>query len=175
MVKVGLRAANFPVQEEFDVLISHIYENFPGHTLPEIRLAFEMAMADKLRLKDGANCFENFSCIYFSTIMNAYRKWSREVPPPKEELQQPRFYTDEELDNIKREDAERQYQLFLRGYELRGIEINKTILEKDKLLTFFPEEYKDGFRIDGCYESVIDFFKRKAEAGFRNIYKKEKE
>lgn len=173
MVKVGLRAANLPAQEEFDVLIAHIYENFSGHSLPEIRLAFEMAMADKLGLKDGANCFENFSCIYFSSIMNAYRKWAKGIPPQKEEFQKPKIYSDEEMDDLKREDAERQYQLYLRGYELRGIDINKSILEKDKLLTFFPEEYKDGFRINACYESVIDFFKRKAEAGFRNIYRKE--
>lgn len=160
MIKIGLRANNWPSEEEKVVLIDHIYENFGGHTPEEIRLAFEMAIAGKLELKpDDVKCYENFSCAYFSTIMNAYRLWASQayktlptdVPPPQ------KIFSQEELDNSAREDVERQYQMFIRGLELRGVAINKPILEQDGLL-------KEG-------EDVISFFKRRAENGFQNIYK----
>lgn len=76
MVKIGLRSLNWPADEEKIILIQHIRENFGGHHLAEINLAFDMAIAGSLDAE--ANCYENFSCLYFSGIMNAYRKWSRE-------------------------------------------------------------------------------------------------
>lgn len=69
-----------------------------------------------------------------------------------------KIFTQEELDDSAREDAERQYQCFLKGYELKGLSINKAILEKDSLL-------KEG-------ESVIDFFKRRVSKLATNIYRK---
>ncbi len=160
MVKVGLRSQNVPTQEEFNVLVSHIYENFGGHTLPEIRLAFDMAIAGKLKLKDGANCFENFSCVYFSGVMNSYRFWAEQVPvdPPPPPPQ--KIYTEEEIWEIRREDVERQYQLFLGGHKLKSVEFNVPVLEKDGLL-------KEG-------QNVMDFFRETALAGFGNIYVKSK-
>lgn len=159
MMKIGLRGHNFPTEEEKILLIEHIITNFGGHSVQEIRLAFEMAMAGKLDIED-IKCYENFSCVYFSMIMVGYRKWSEDAyksiemsEPPKQ-----RIFTQEELDDFAREDAEGQYQWFLKGEELRGVSINKAILEKDGLL-------KDG-------EGVIDFFKRKALAGCSNIYVK---
>lgn len=74
MLKVGLRGNNLPAEIEKAVLIGHIYENYSGHTLDEIKLAFDMAIAGKLDI--DANCYENFSCLYFSNVMNAYRKWA---------------------------------------------------------------------------------------------------
>jgi hypothetical protein len=79
MVKVGLRAANFPADIEKSILIDHIITHYGNHTVDEIRLAFDMAIAGKLDLKDEqVVCYENFSCLYFSTIMNAYREWAKE-------------------------------------------------------------------------------------------------
>ena len=79
MLLVGMRAANLPNEEERFVLINFIVKNYGLHTAEEIRLAFDMAISGKLELgKDGAKAFENFSCEYFSRIMNAYRKWSIE-------------------------------------------------------------------------------------------------
>jgi hypothetical protein len=79
MLLIGIRAANLPSEEETFVLINFINKNYGLHTAAEIRLAFEMAISGKLDLgKDGAKSFENFSCEYFSRIMNAYRKWSIE-------------------------------------------------------------------------------------------------
>lgn len=77
MVKIGLRAQNFPSKEETAILINHILKRYAGHTVTEIDLAFDLAMDEKLNLKE-VSCFENFSCLYFSSVMNAYRAWARE-------------------------------------------------------------------------------------------------
>jgi hypothetical protein len=157
MVKVGLRAQNWPNTLEKEVLIQHIIENFGGNTVQEIRLAFDMAICAKLEIED-VGCYENFSCSYFSKIMLAYRTWAAEavrqlptVDPPIQKI-----FTQDELDDGAREDAEGQYQRFLKGIPLRGVEFNKSILEKDKLL-------KEG-------ESVYDFFRRNAMEFKQNIY-----
>lgn len=79
MVKLGIRAHNWPAEQEKDLLIKHIVDNFGGHTHEEIKLAFDLAMAGKLNPPDDpkfAECFENFSCAYFSKIMSAYRVWA---------------------------------------------------------------------------------------------------
>lgn len=77
----------------------------------------------------------------------------------KNEKPAQRVFTQEELDNSAREDAERQYQHFLSGGELIGVGMNKEILLKDGLI--------------GEDEGVIDFFKRMAEKLKANIYIRE--
>lgn len=76
MVKIGLRAANWPNDIEKNVLIDHIRTNYGRHSISEIKLAFNMAIMGKLDVE--VNCYENFSCLYFSTIMNAYRQWAKD-------------------------------------------------------------------------------------------------
>lgn len=76
MVKIGLRANNFPDKLETEILINHITENFGGHRIDEIKLAFDMAIMGKLKCE--ACCYENFSCIYFTQVMNAYQDWAKE-------------------------------------------------------------------------------------------------
>lgn len=79
MALVGVRSQNLPDGEEKAVLLNHIIQNYGGHTPDEIRLAFEMAVSGKLGLPlDEVKCYENFSCLYFSTIMNAYREWAKQ-------------------------------------------------------------------------------------------------
>lgn len=159
MVKIGLRAQNWPNDLEKVILHQHIVENFSGNNLEEIKLAFEMAIAGKLDLED-VKCYENFSCMYFSMIMNAYRKWSaqayEQVKIKIEEPPKQRIFTKEELEDGEREDVERQYSLFLKGYPLKGLEFNRSILEKDGLI-------KDK-------ENIIDFFGRRLNSGIQNIY-----
>jgi hypothetical protein len=77
MVKVGLRANNWPKDEEKVVLLSHIVANYGGHTPKEILLAFEMGIQGKLEVE--MNHYENFSCLYFSNVMNAYREWAKQT------------------------------------------------------------------------------------------------
>lgn len=89
-VLVGLRGQNVPVNEEKAVLLEYIVENYGGHTPEEIKLAFKMAIQGKLNLKpEEVKCYENFSPLYFTTIMDAYREWAREqikrLPAPVED------------------------------------------------------------------------------------------
>ncbi len=87
MIKVGIRANNLPNDVEKEVLIEHIITNYGNHTPMEIKLAFDMAVSGKLDDLDNkgnvidleTNCYENFSCLYFSKIMNSYRRWARQT------------------------------------------------------------------------------------------------
>lgn len=162
MIKVGLRSQNWPEEQEKAVLIEHIVSNYGGHTVAEIKLAFELGIAGKLQFGENESivAFENFSCLYFSSVMNAYRRWSaqvyRQIEPNLIEKPPQKIFTQAEIEDGAREDAERQYQLFLKGHELRGLQMNKEILEKDGLL-------KEG-------EGVIDFFTRSVQNLKPNIY-----
>lgn len=161
MLLVGIRANNLPSVEEKAILIRHISKHYSGHTVSELRLAFEKAIAGELDVSaEDVKAYENFTPVYFSQIINSYRRWSVqeynqnikaiETPPPQ------RIFTQEELDDGAREDVERQYQMFLRRMELKSVEFNRSILQKDDLL-------KEN-------ETTMDFFRRKAEAGILNIY-----
>lgn len=111
MIKIGLRSQNWPSDEEKVVLIEHIVSKFGGHTCEEIKLAFDMLIAGKLEEVDSkgniqtlsANCYENFSCLYFSEVMNCYRRWAQEAikHAPKEqpkEIENKKSITDEEME-----------------------------------------------------------------------------
>lgn len=80
MVLVGLRAQNFPQDQEKAVLLKFIVDHYGGHTPSEIKLAFTMAINGRLGLETKeVVCYENFSVLYFSSIMNAYRSWAKEA------------------------------------------------------------------------------------------------
>ena len=165
MMKVGLRATNLPNDLEKLVLYEHIVTNYGGNRLNEIVLAFDFAIKGELADGDGvvidANCYENFSCLYLSRIMNAYRFWSRQeikfVSSTTKEEQ--KIFTEAELDDYAREDVEWQYQMFLKNLELNYPESCQPILKKDGML-------KEG-------ELVIDFFKRRAANLAEHIYVRE--
>lgn len=74
MAVVGIRAQNLPTQEEKALLLSFIRRHFAGNTTAEMKLAFDMAAAGKLSI--DARAFENFTCIYVASIMEAYRHWA---------------------------------------------------------------------------------------------------
>lgn len=105
MMKIGLRANNWPLEEEKLLLIQHIVENYGNRTAGEIKLAFDMAMTGKLAV--DVNHFENFSCLYFSSIMNAYRIWAEVVYKKGE-----KFIVIENKPDI--EQIEKEYQDFLK-------------------------------------------------------------
>lgn len=163
MLLVGIRPHNLPPPEETAILFAHIMKYYSGHTVAEIRLAFEMAVSGQLDIDEkDVKAYENFSTIYFSQIINSYRRWAAQEfkqnikaiePPPTQ-----RIFTEQELEDGAREDVERQYQMFLKRIELKSTEFNRSILQKDGLL------------LEG--ELTIDFFRRKALAGFLHIYEK---
>jgi hypothetical protein len=162
---LGIRENNWPNDIEKLVLFEHIVENYGGNRLDEIRLAFDMAITNGLPDENGVivdtNCYENFSCAYFSKIINAYRRWSAQEYrlAVKEDAPEQKIFTQEELDNSAREDVERQYRLFLGGNEIKNTLINEPILRQDGLLI--------------ASETVLEFFTRRAAAGCLNIYIKE--
>ena len=111
IAKVGLRADNFPEGVEKSLLLDHIFTLYGNHTPAEIRLAFDMAIAGKLDLKpDEVKCYENFSCAYFSTIMNAYRSWAHQVWEQEQKAKKP----PEIEDKPDLEQIEKEYQEFLK-------------------------------------------------------------
>lgn len=80
MIKVGLRANNFPDDIEKAVLLGHLRQHYGLHHLEELRIAFDMAVVGSLDIEtDKVICYENFSCTYVSLIMKAYRAWSSEA------------------------------------------------------------------------------------------------
>jgi hypothetical protein len=88
---IGLRGENYPKGLDKDFLHTYILENYGGHTGAEIRLAFTMAIQGKLDLEEkDITCYENFSTLYFSRIMSAYRGWAAEavkhLPKKAEEM-----------------------------------------------------------------------------------------
>ena len=77
-MKLGLRGHNLPDPIETLLLHDHVRQNYGKRTTDEVRLAFDMAITGKLELKsEEVACYENFSCTYFSRIMNAYQAWAR--------------------------------------------------------------------------------------------------
>lgn len=74
MLIVGIRANNMPANEEKQLLVDFVRRTYSGLSVLEIKLAFDMAIADRLELQDW-KCYENFSCAYVSTILKAYCKW----------------------------------------------------------------------------------------------------
>lgn len=104
MNKLGLREANIPEKDELSLLIHHLLTQYGSHTCEEIRLAFDMAIGGQLDLLPGesVNCYENFSCLYFSSIMNAYRRWAaqahRQLAPEQIQETEPADTSDEAME-----------------------------------------------------------------------------
>ena len=128
-----------PQSVEIGVLIEHIIQNYGNHSAAEIKLAFDMAIAGKLDC--DPNCFENFSCLYFSNIMNAYRIFAKEqkkyikepvieLPPPAPEQQ------DEEmaawLQDVKEKFTAGQYDFNILPVILYEYALNKGLINGDK-------------------------------------------
>lgn len=162
MLKLGIREKNFPNQLESLVLYEYLVEHYGGHRLNELTLAFDMALMGSLCDENGevvdANCYESFSCLYLSKILNAYRIWSKSEyrALPSDSPVEQRIFTQEELDDYAREEAEWTYQMYLKGFEIAYPEGIRLILEKDNLIK------KD--------ELVMDFFKRRATSQSLNLY-----
>jgi hypothetical protein len=97
MMITGIRAANMPIQEDFDFIKDWTRRNFPHLTTDEIKIAFDMAASGRLTLEknETAQAYENFSCEYLGRILKAYRGWAEKerqyipinekpaLPPPQ--------------------------------------------------------------------------------------------
>lgn len=127
MLLVGLRESNLPSELELRIIINHAQNQYGNHTASEVGLAFDLAVAGKLDIKD-VNCYENFSCLYFSSIMNAYKQWTykqqkkivSDIKPKEIEPEDKTPMTDEE----KVEFARKMYQMTKNyGYITRDVVI----------------------------------------------------
>lgn len=178
MLKIGLRAQNMPSAEEKAVLIAHIYLNYPGHTPKEILLAFDMAISGKLDVE--VNCYENFSCLYFSSIMTAYRIWAKEqvkeIKEPPMILHNILTTQEEKLQDIAEWEAKPKEKIighlippYLYDYLVEFGKINPTTEEKWELferatqvrLTDLMAEAETGRR--ECVQRYQEFKKMKEE------------
>jgi len=101
---VGLRSV--PVGPEKEFLHQYILKNYAGHTPAEIQLAFDMAVQGQLDLDPrDVRCYENFSVIYFATIMRAYRAWASDQARRLERVAEPQKPTPEQILTINIEYA----------------------------------------------------------------------
>lgn len=156
MMKIGLRDQNWPSEEEKILMIDHITANFGGHAIDEIRLAFDMAIAGKLNVE--VNCYENFSCLYFSSIMNAYRSWAVAAHKMIKNKDVQKLYTDEEITNIRRGEIETAFQAMKQGKMPIVFPYWYEVLKSDEML-------QEG-------ENLDEFFVRKLNGNAENIYTK---
>lgn len=77
---IGLRPQSYPNDMETLILYEYLQETYGEHTTDEVFLAFKMAIQGKLSLGlDDVKCYENFSCMYLSSIMMAYRNWASQT------------------------------------------------------------------------------------------------
>lgn len=161
MVLVGLRASNLPGKEEKAILINHIQKYYSGHSIAEIKLAFDMAVNGELNIQHSeVVCYENFSILYFCNIMNVYREWAVQqwnFLKSKEEEQFQTILTDEQLEDIIRKDIEDKYQQMRNGRVPYGLpDYLKEILVKDGLM---KQE-----------DDLASFFVQRLGKGIENIY-----
>lgn len=146
MVKVGLRAQNFPTEEEKAILLAHVVQEFGSHTLDEIKLAFDLLIGEQLDLDEKERiCYENFSCSYFSTVMNSYRRWANNVYEQHSPKYNPVQIVNKEdtsdlamqdwLDSIKKQQTQFEFlPVMLYDWLDKKGKISKTNVEKNSYL-----------------------------------------
>lgn len=120
LVGVGVDRMPDPLQENF--LINHLKENYGGFTLDEIRLGFSMAAAGKLNV--DTEHYGQFSAVYLSRIINAYKSWAAEVRRQHEQGKPIQTKVDITVDQW-REQIQMQYELFpdKTNYKLWPVEL----------------------------------------------------
>jgi len=74
---IGLRPEQWPDDLQKMVLLNFIRQNYSGHSLEEIKIAFDFGSAGKLDIE--MTHYQNFNCIYLSDVMQAYRKYATEI------------------------------------------------------------------------------------------------
>lgn len=77
----GINGEAIPKEAANSVLIDFIVSNYPTFRIPEVRLAFQMAISGKLYDADGKQIehYQNFSPAYFGKVMTAFRKKSQDL------------------------------------------------------------------------------------------------
>ena len=79
---IGLKSENLPNAEQKLILIDFIKRKFPTITTDEIIVAFQFMVSGELELVEH---YQNFNAIYFSQVINNYKKRRIEVLPNREQ------------------------------------------------------------------------------------------
>ncbi len=150
---IGLKGQNVPVSPEKEFIHEYIRLHYGGHTTASVRLAFDMAVQGKLRIRpEDVKCYENFSVAYFASIMNAFQAWASEAAAqlPQEIVEAPKLL-DAPVDWRKPiDEAFAHYLLF--GAERSNL---------------WPAEFYDQLVQDGALRS--DLFKRFVKAARKEL------
>jgi hypothetical protein len=89
--KMGLKPENWPSPNsqfnEWQLLIDHIKTNYRTIRVEEIKIAFEYALKGKFEV--DTQHYQNFSCEYFSRIVNAYLKYKAPFSRQTKQLPEP--------------------------------------------------------------------------------------
>lgn len=101
---IGLREPNLPSQAETIVLFCFIRKELNRFSLEEMRLAFELAAAGKLRTK--IDHFQNFNAVYISNVMSAFESEKMRIAAEEASVK-----TKEEpvVTDSKKEEIEKEY------------------------------------------------------------------
>jgi hypothetical protein len=170
MLMVGLRGSNVPQNEEKEALMRFIISNYGGHTASEIKLAFTMAVNGSLGLdKKDVVCYENFSILYFSGIMKAYRDWAIEavkfIPKPETKLLPPSEVPDAEfIEGVKKMYlTSRNYKTIpVLAYKILEPEMNLTSEDKKRIYQYIHETTKEGdIKELSKQKAVAEYFDKK--------------
>lgn len=70
---VGLRKQHFPNGFELDFIVSNIRKLYAHRTIFDLTNAFELGLRKEIDVE--LNCYDQFTLIYLSNIMDAYRKY----------------------------------------------------------------------------------------------------
>lgn len=166
MVLVGLRAENYPVPIQTDVIIKFLKENYSDYTPAEIAFAFEKAMARKLPLQD-VKCFENFSCEYIGRILYAYEQYQGDT------AQLEKYGQDEDFWRKSVQDA---FTNFLKGEVVYSGNPKRQYqqLVFDRLTLSQKANAWRGMRYFQAHIKLHDFFMRARDKGITEIYREYK-
>lgn len=123
---VGIRGQNIPTGEEKQFLHLYIRKFYGTHTAGEVRLAFDMAIQNRLEV--DPKTYENFSVEYFARIMNAFRRWALNEVRKLESQQGPPPPTPEHIAQIEREFAD--YKLVLAFEKRKQIDKLPSTMQK---------------------------------------------
>lgn len=70
---IGLRKQHFPNGFELDFIVSNIRKLYPHRTIFDLTNAFELGLRKEIDVE--LNCYDQFTLIYLSNIMDAYRRY----------------------------------------------------------------------------------------------------
>jgi hypothetical protein len=74
---VGVLPDKMPDVSSQDMLIDYINRYYKNLTLEELKLAFELGVAGQLQV--DMNHYQNFSSLYFSSVINAYIEYRKRI------------------------------------------------------------------------------------------------